>query len=149
MATCLVFGPGSDMDSACIGPWSPDEGLRCNPSKLLLDPYARAIVGNVVHEPAIFAHVIASDGAATSEANTEDSAPFVPRAVVVDPKERWQRQDAPPRHPLHRSVIYELHVKGFTALATTAAGDCAARMPASHIRRSSGICSSSASPPSS
>jgi isoamylase len=60
--------------------------------------------------------VIAPDGSATTEPNNEDSAPFVPRSVVIDPKEKWSRPDSPPRHPLHRSVIYELHVKGFTKL---------------------------------
>jgi isoamylase len=107
--------PGQRYGFRVFGPWKPEEGLRCNPSKLLLDPYARAIDGDVVHEPAIFGHVLGPDGAATNEANTEDSAPFVPRSVVVDTRYRWQG-DSSPRHPLHRSVIYELHVKGFTKL---------------------------------
>jgi glycogen operon protein len=106
--------PGQQYGFRVHGPWKPDEGLRCNPAKLLLDPYARAIKGDVVNQPAIFGHVIAPDGAATSEANTDDSAPFVPRSVVVDYREHWPQRDAAPRHPLHRSVIYELHVKGFT-----------------------------------
>jgi isoamylase len=108
--------PGQRYGFRVFGPWRPDEGLRCNPTKLLLDPYARAIAGDVENHPAIYAHVIAPDGSGTNEANTEDSAPFVPRGVVVDPREKWQQQDTPPKHPLHRSVIYELHVKGFTAL---------------------------------
>jgi glycogen operon protein len=108
--------PGQRYGFRVHGPWKPEEGLRCNPAKLLLDPYARAIVGDVVHTPAIFGHVIARDGSATAEPNAEDSAPFVPRSVVIDPKEKWSRPDSPPRHPLHRSVIYELHVKGFTKL---------------------------------
>jgi len=106
--------PGQRYGFRVFGPWRPEEGLRCNPAKLLLDPYARAIVSDAVHDPAIFGHIIAPDGSATTEPNTEDSAPYVPRSVVVDPKERWPRPDSPPRHPLHRSVIYELHVKGFT-----------------------------------
>ena len=108
--------PGQRYGFRVFGPWSPDAGLRCNPAKLLLDPYARAITGDIVNQPAIFAHIIAPDGAPTSDANTEDSAPFVPRSVVVDSRERWPHQDSPPKHPLHRSVIYELHVKGFTKL---------------------------------
>jgi isoamylase len=107
--------PGQRYGFRVHGPWHPESGLRCNPSKLLLDPYARAITGEVADEPAIFGHVIAPDGSATSEANTDDSAPFVPRSVVVDAKEKWRQSDSPPRHPLHKSVIYELHVKGFTA----------------------------------
>jgi glycogen operon protein len=106
--------PGQRYGFRVFGPWRPEEGLRCNPSKLLLDPYARAITGEVAYQPAIFGHVIAPDGSATTDANTEDSAPWVPRSVVVDPRLKWPRPDSPPRHPLHRSVIYELHVKGFT-----------------------------------
>ena len=108
--------PGQRYGFRVYGPWHPESGLRCNPSKLLLDPYARAITGEVVYEPAIFGHLIAPDGSATNEANTEDSAPFVPRSVVVDAREKWPQPDAAPRHPLHKSVIYELHVKGFTAM---------------------------------
>ena len=78
--------PGQRYGYRVHGPWKPVEGLRCNPSKLLLDPYARAIVGAVEHTPAIFGHVIARDGSATAEPNAEDSAPFVPRSVVIDPK---------------------------------------------------------------
>jgi glycogen operon protein len=106
--------PGQRYGFRVFGPWRPEEGLRCNPAKLLLDPYSRAIAGDVEYTPAVFSHVIAPDGSATTDANDEDSAPFVPRSVVIDPREKWPCSDSPPRHPLHRSVIYELHVKGFT-----------------------------------
>jgi glycogen operon protein len=107
--------PGQRYGFRVFGPWKPEEGFRCNPSKLLLDPYARAIDGEVSNEPATFGHIIAENGGATSEPNTEDSAPYVPRSVVVDSRHNWHG-DTPPRTPLHRSVIYEVHVKGFTAL---------------------------------
>jgi isoamylase len=105
--------PGQRYGFRVSGPWKPNEGLRCNSSKLLLDPYARAIDGEVRDEPAIFGHVIAADGSATDVANLEDSAAFVPRGVVVDPTFDWSG-DSPPNRPLHETIIYELHVKGFT-----------------------------------
>ena len=63
--------PGQRYGFRVFGPWRPKEGLRCNPAKLLLDPYARAIVGEAVNQPAIFGHVIAPDGSATTEPNTD------------------------------------------------------------------------------
>ena len=105
--------PGQRYGFRVGGEWEPAHGLRCNRSKLLLDPYARAIQGNVVYEPAIFGHVIGEDGSATETANIEDSAPFVPRSVVVDPAFDWNG-DTPPKRPLHETIIYEVHVKGFT-----------------------------------
>src|SRR5262245_7268239 len=107
--------PGQRYGFRVKGPWSPNDGLRCNPSKLLLDPYARAIHGDVKYEPAIFGHVIAPDGSPTDTANTDDSAALVPRSVVADPTFDWSG-DSPPRIPLHETIIYELHVKGFTKL---------------------------------
>ena len=95
------------------GPWRPGEGLCCNPAKLLLDPYAREIVGDVRYEPAVFGHAIAPDGSSSEEPNTEDSAPFVPRSVVVDLRFHWEG-DKPLDLPLHQTILYELHVKGFT-----------------------------------
>ena len=92
------------------GPWAPDHGQRCLPSKLLLDPYARAIEGGVNWNEAVFAYRFSDpDGAA----NDADSAPYVPRSVVVDPYFDWSA-DRPPHTPLHETVIYETHVKGLT-----------------------------------
>jgi isoamylase len=105
--------PGQRYGFRVKGPWRPNEGLRCNHAKLLLDPYALAIQGDVRHEPAIFGHVIAADGSPTDVANEDNSAPFVPRSVVVDPSFDWSG-DSPPKIPLHETIIYELHVKGFT-----------------------------------
>jgi isoamylase len=93
------------------GPWAPADGVRCNAAKLLLDPYAKAIDGQVEWNPAVFPyHLNDPDG----PPNTDDSAPFMPRSVVIDPSFDWG-DDRAPGTPLHETVIYELHVKGFTA----------------------------------
>jgi glycogen operon protein len=92
------------------GPWSPDEGHWCNPAKLLLDPYAKAIDGGWKWDEAMFPyHWDNPDGSK----NDLDSAPFMPKSVVVDPSFDWGG-DAPPRTPWHKTIVYETHVKGFT-----------------------------------
>jgi isoamylase len=103
-------GPGQRYGFRVHGPWYPERGLRCNPAKLLLDPYARAIEGQVVWNPAVFGHRHGTP----FMVETTDSAPFVPRSVVVDQDFEW-RGDRPPRRPANDTVIYEVHVKGFTA----------------------------------
>ncbi|HEY3701314.1 MAG TPA: glycogen debranching protein GlgX [Acidimicrobiales bacterium] len=91
------------------GPDVPAEGHRCNPAKLLLDPYAKAIDGQVRWDPAVYGH-----GPVDPEkANDTDSAPFVPRSVVVNPYFDWGN-DRPPGTPWHDTVVYEVHVRGFT-----------------------------------
>jgi isoamylase len=92
------------------GPWDPANGQRCNPNKLLLDPYAKAIDGGVDWDPACYPY----DFADPDTRNDDDSSPHVPKGVVVSPYFDWTA-DRPPDIPLHESVIYELHVKGFTA----------------------------------
>ena len=92
------------------GPWDPARGHRCNPNKLLLDPYAKAIDGGVDWHPACFPH----DFDDPDRRNDEDSAPHVPKCVVVNPYFDWGG-DRSPDVPLHETVIYEMHVKGFTA----------------------------------
>jgi isoamylase len=92
------------------GPWDPAEGERCNPNKLLLDPYAKAFDGGVDWDQACFPYDFDDPGSR----NDDDSAPHVPKGVVVSPFFDWSA-DRPPDVPLHESVIYELHVKGFTA----------------------------------
>jgi isoamylase len=93
------------------GPWNPWNGDRCNPAKLLMDPYAKAFEGQVEWNAAVFAYRGDDPDGSPDPA---DSAPFMPRSVVVDPDFDWEA-DRRPRHPPNRSVIYELHVKGFTA----------------------------------
>ena len=103
-------GPGQRYGYRVHGPWNPSAGLRCNPAKLLLDPYARAIDGEVDWDQACFGY----DFGAEDSRNDADSAPHVPKSVVHNPYFDWGN-DRPPATPLHESVIYEVHVKGFTA----------------------------------
>jgi glycogen operon protein len=93
------------------GPFEPDRGLRCNPAKLLLDPYARAYAGSVRYDQALLGH----DPADPARPSPADSAPFVPRSLVTDPPDYDWAGDTLLHHRSVDSVIYELHVKGFTA----------------------------------
>jgi isoamylase len=101
--------PGQAYGYRVSGPWNPAQGLRCNPAKLLLDPYARAVSGAVSYGPEVLGHA-ADDPDAPS---TLDSAGHVPRSLVVDPEFGWQDADRP-RHQYADTVLYEVHVKGFT-----------------------------------
>jgi glycogen operon protein len=104
-------GPGQRYGFRVHGRFEPRAGHRANPHKLLIDPYARAIEGAVRWGPEVLDHVAgASDGAP----DTRDSAAFVPRSVVIDTRFDWGIDPAP-RTPWEDTVIYELHVKGFTA----------------------------------
>ncbi|HKB11482.1 MAG TPA: hypothetical protein VKD69_12555, partial [Vicinamibacterales bacterium] len=103
-------GPGQRYGFRVHGPWAPGDGHRCNPAKLLLDPYARAISGTIQWGHAVLPYAAGSEG---NDRNEEDSAPFVPRSIVVDPNFDWSGDRAIGR-PLHETVIYEVHVKGFT-----------------------------------
>ncbi len=94
------------------GPFSPEAGHRFNPHKLLLDPYARGVVGALKVDPAIHGYTI-GDPAADLGLDTRDSAPFVPKCRVIDPAFTWG-VDRAPRVPWDRTVFYELHVRGFT-----------------------------------
>ncbi len=102
-------GPGQRYGYRVHGPYEPAAGLRCDPSKLLLDPYAKAVEGAVDWAPACFSY----DFSDPEQRNTEDSAPHTMKGVVVNPYFDWQ-DDRPPRRPYHESVIYEAHVKGLT-----------------------------------
>ncbi len=92
------------------GPWDPAQGLRCNPNKLLIDPYAKAISGRVDWDQACFPY----DFGDPDSRNDLDSAPHVPKSVVHSSYFDWGH-DRPPMIPLHDSIIYEVHVKGLTA----------------------------------
>jgi isoamylase len=96
-------GHGARYGFRVHGPWDPAAGLRCNPAKLLLDPYARAIEGGVDWNPAL------------NGEDPGDSAPYVPRSVVFTREFDWEG-DRPPGHPLEDTIFYELHVKGYTKL---------------------------------
>ena len=103
--------PGQRYGFRVHGPWVPEEGRRCNPAKLLLDPYAKAIDGRVQWDEAVFPYNFA-DGPESK--NDSDSAPFMPRCVVHQPHFDWNG-DRRLQIPWHETVIYEMHVKGFTA----------------------------------
>jgi isoamylase len=107
-------GPGTRYGFRVDGPYDPANGLRYNPSKLLLDPYARAVQGDLVLDDAVFGYVPARLSAGEDVQDHRDSAPFVPRGVVVHDAFPWG-DDRPPRTPWTDTVVYELHVKGFTA----------------------------------
>jgi isoamylase len=107
--------PGQRYGFRVHGPWDPSSGYRCNPHKLLLDPYARAIEGTVTWDDAVFAYCVEADGTRREDdASLLDSAPFVPRSIVVDDRFDWG-DDRKLNRSLHETEIYELHVKGFTA----------------------------------
>src|SRR6266567_4270771 len=101
--------PGQRYGYRVRGPYAPERGARCNPSKLLLDPYARAIEGEIQWNPACYSYELGNEGSI----NTTDSAPYVFRSVVHNPYFEWGN-DRPPETPLHETVIYEAHVKGMT-----------------------------------
>jgi isoamylase len=102
--------PGQLYGYRVHGPWAPENGLWSNPAKLLLDPYAKAITGLWNWSEAIFPYHFS---APEDSKNELDSAPFVPKSVVINPFFDWGN-DRPPRTPWHRTVVYEAHVKGFT-----------------------------------
>ncbi|ACG72348.1 glycogen debranching enzyme GlgX [Anaeromyxobacter sp. K] len=105
-------GPGTPYGYRAHGPYEPEAGHRYNPAKLLVDPYARELSGQADLRGAVFGY---RRGAPDEDLtpDPEDSAPWVPRALVVGNHYDWEG-DRPPRTPLHRSVLYELHVRGFT-----------------------------------
>lgn len=94
------------------GPYEPDKGLRFNPAKLLIDPYATAICGEVNWKAPIFPYRLGNP-ADDAEADTRDSAWGMPKCIVGHPHFHWDG-DRPLRIPLSNSIIYELHVKGFS-----------------------------------
>jgi glycogen operon protein len=106
--------PGQIYGYRVHGPHNPELGKRFNPHKLLIDPYARALTGRVQWSDALFGYTV-GDVRADLSFDTRDSAPGVPRAVVVDSTFPWG-DDKPPRVPWHRTVIYECHVRGMTML---------------------------------
>jgi isoamylase len=101
--------PGQRYGFRVEGPYDPRKGLRCNPNKLLLDPYAKAVEGEIDWDPALFGY---SMGDPQSFSET-DSAPHMPKSVVINPYFDWA-DDRQPRRPYHETVIYEAHVRGLT-----------------------------------
>ncbi|MFL5387083.1 MAG: glycogen debranching protein GlgX [Myxococcales bacterium] len=106
----IGLGPGQRYGFRVHGPYNPAEGKRCNPAKLLLDPYARAIEGLPKWNEALYAYVAGDPDGAKSDA---DSGPFAPRSIVTNPYFDWH-DDKTPRHAWNDTIVYEVHVKGFT-----------------------------------
>ncbi|MEO1299957.1 MAG: glycogen debranching enzyme, partial [Cyanobacteria bacterium J06636_16] len=108
-------GPGQHYGYRVEGPYEPELGKRFNAKKLLLDPYARAIAGDIQHGPAIFGYPIGD--VLTEDRDLDcsdlDDAAFIPKAVVIDSQFDWEG-DQPLQTPWHETIIYEAHIKGFT-----------------------------------
>jgi isoamylase len=101
--------PGQRYGYRVHGPYDPANGLRCNPNKLLIDPYAKALTGPVDWDEGVFGYPFADPGGR----NDTDSARYVPKSVVVNPFFDWG-SDRAPRIAYHETVIYEAHVRGLT-----------------------------------
>ena len=107
--------PGSVYGLRVHGPYEPDAGHRFNPNKLVLDPYARAHIGELKWAPECFGYIIGAEGEDLT-LDERDSAPFMPKCVVVDPDFDWKGQPRSRGIPWDRTIIYETHVRGFTKL---------------------------------
>ena len=106
--------PGQRYGLRAAGPWQPENGLRYNESKLLLDPYTRAIEGGVRLAPPAFGHQVGVELAGDPGLRDDrDSKAYVPRSVVVEESFDWEG-DAPPLRSLAETVVYEVHVKNLT-----------------------------------
>ena len=114
---CYVPGiqPGQLYGYRVDGPWDPANGLRFNPSKLLVDPYSMAISGSIDWSEPIFPYQLSGHENADLERDDRDNSQGMCKSVVVNPYFDWE-QDRHPRTPLADSVIYELHVRGFSML---------------------------------
>jgi len=102
--------PGTRYGYRVHGPYDPARGQRCNPHKLLLDPYAKTVVGELTWDESVFGYRF---GDPDGPMNTRNSARHVPKGVVTQPYFEWGN-DRPPRTPWNETVIYEAHVKGLT-----------------------------------
>ena len=103
--------PGQRYGYRVHGPWDPTQGLRCNPAKLLLDPYAKATTGEIDWDQALFGY----DFGDPDSRNDDDSGPHMTYGVVINPFFDWEG-DRRPAIPYNQTVIYEAHVKGLTHL---------------------------------
>ncbi|CAM4057182.1 isoamylase [Pedobacter westerhofensis] len=108
------LAPGQLYGFRVYGPFEPENGHRFNPNKLLLDPYAKAISGIIDWNDSLFSYKVGDPEEDLSFSET-DSAPYIPKSVVIDPSFDWG-DDQRPNTPYYNTVIYEAHVKGFTKL---------------------------------
>ena len=108
-------GPGTRYGYRVHGPWDPGSGHRCDPGKLLLDPYARAVDGQIDGDQSLFSYPLGEqEAASTAEAPLAgDSNGHTMTSVVVNPFFDWGH-DRPPKTPYHDTVLYEAHVRGMT-----------------------------------
>ncbi len=105
--------PGQRYGYRIHGPWDPANGQRFNPAKLLVDPYAQAVTGYVQWDQSIFPYNFDGGDDPDLTKNEEDSGKGMPKSIIIDPAFDWEN-DKPLRIPLADSIIYELHVKGFS-----------------------------------
>ena len=106
--------PGQVYGYRVYGPYDPERGLRFNPNKVLFDPYGKAVGRHLKWADEVFGYTI-GDPDGDLSFDDRDSAAFAPLAVVIDPAFTWG-SDHSPKTPWHKSLIYELHVKGFSKL---------------------------------
>ncbi|HKC56678.1 MAG TPA: glycogen debranching protein GlgX, partial [Vicinamibacterales bacterium] len=104
--------PGQRYGYRVHGPWDPAQGKRCNAAKLLVDPYAKSIAGGIDWNDAVFPYPLGGDDL---QRDDRDSAPYMPKSVVIDDEFDWGG-DRRPGRKLHETVVYEVHVKGFSKL---------------------------------
>jgi isoamylase len=105
-------GPGTFYGYRVHGPYEPKAGHRFNPNKLLLDPYARAHAGSLKWDPAVFGYKMETGDDLTFD--ERDSAPFMPKCVIVDADFDWKGEAGRQNVPWDQTIVYEVHVKGFT-----------------------------------
>src|ERR1700739_4177293 len=106
--------PGSIYGYRVHGPYEPSHGHRFNPRKLVLDPYAQGHFGDLQWNPAVFGYQLESGDDTTFD--ERDSAPFMPKCVVVDPNFDWKGAPTPRSVPWEHTIVYELHLRGYTKL---------------------------------
>jgi glycogen operon protein len=104
--------PGTLYGYRVHGPYEPDQGQRFNPNKLLLDPYATGYAGELRWDPAVFGYQLESGDDTTFD--ERDSAPFMPKCVVIDPSFAWKQERQGRAVPWDCTILYETHVRGFT-----------------------------------
>ena len=111
---CQIFVPDNFTATVFMAPTSQIVGHRFNPNKLLMDPYAKAIAGKVNWKAPVFSYQLGHPDSDLAR-NDEDDAWGMPKCVVIDPSFHW-RGDHAPHIPWNKTIIYEVNVKGFTAL---------------------------------